>query len=326
MNETTAIHPLYLAALAFLIYTFFAAAMFYISAGQVVALHKFKTTERSIFKKQAVQSLSLVMVISLVFFALSLADFMYFKKIYGQLSARDYNLIKFIPPFACVCFVLTLAWKTLVQKATKINFIHYLLGLVTTLAHLINTCFIFVISFYFLFAMNNIAPASVDAEVNSSTFVALTNAFMAFLAPGLDAKNGFMLDFAFYILAFIFIMPALAYTLQMQSTLMVRKLDDYGRDYYMQTIKKYSKSALHFSECLTCLIVVIVGFSMYEPDKLPFALPMTEALAALLMFPLATVSLYIITKSENPLRHKIAIYTAPILHLFPSIIYILLTR
>lgn len=309
----------YLLSLTLIIYTLLATSLLLISLRQVLVLHKGKKTQRGIYKKRALQSLQLSFVLSFLLFIFSVLDMTFFNKFYALFSQELRFLASFIPVFLAFATLCTLLWIGGIKKEKKYStsvwaFLSSLFLLKTTL---------FLVSLSFLFFYNQTPVLFVEILTTQTPtllpYYAVLNKFFSIMSPIYNYIPLFCAFSLFVLLA----SETLAYSLQLLYTLFCRKVDDFGRDYYTQSLKVLGRGAFYASLLLTLFMLAVLAGNYFNYLIMPFILTQTSIL--LLLAPLACINFALIVLSSQPLRHKIAILISPLFIFISSTFFILQT-
>ncbi len=313
--------PLFLLALCLMMYAFFSGLMFSISFRQIFVLHKAKVTQRSMYKKRAIQALGSTLILNLVFFLLSIADIFYFQTMYGLLSQELRFLAFYVPIFLGISLVFTFLWLNNLQSE-KTNFIASISAFIAVVAHLKN--FFLLIAFAYLFFYNTAPTEAVlfitpNAESAFMPLIAIINKALSIMQP-------ISLDVPFFLLFALFMLLAsttLAYAWQLQSTLHSRNKDDFGRDYYMLALKDLAKAGAFSSLLLTLFMLTYTALAYLGSQVMNMSFSQNNFI--LILMPLACVNFFVIAFAQNPIRHKISISILTFMVLIPITFFILFT-
>ncbi len=319
MTSTFTVNSLYLLSLTLLIFTFFTGATFSTAFKQVFVLSIGKKANRNIYKKRAIQALNLTFVVNTVLFIFSAVDLAFFKIFYGLLSIELSFLAQFIPLFTGLSMIFSRLWLHSLKKSPK-PIISGCWAFLTVLVQL--KAFLILSSITFLYFYNS-------TPLESQIFFAVTESssllpLILFANKALSILYPILVQiklFALILLFFFLVGGSLAYTTQLFYTLMSRKIDDFGRDYYIQTLNLLSRNAFRATFFLTVFLIAIVALSYFDMSIMLYAF--NQLSYASILIPLALINLLFVALSNNALRHKIAIVISPFLILIGSTFFFL---
>ncbi len=300
--------------LALLFFTLFIGAAATISLRQIFALSQGVKTQRSHYKKRAIQALELAFVLYSVLFFISAIDIGFTKIFFTSINNAVYNVIVFLPIFLSFSLFLVRYWFRDL-KASQGNTISWFWALLSAFTS-IKALGLIIIGTYVTLYISPESQNLVDPEILS------TNQYIAFIQNAIN--NIYLpmfskLTHCLYMLAFFLLSGiAMGYSLQLLYTLICRSNDDFGRDYYNASIKDYTKNA-YFAMTLLCTLVLIGILG----QVIPFAINNLAYVVA--FYPLVLVLYFVIMRSQNPLRFKISIAICPLLLLIASVFFVVQT-
>ncbi len=289
----SSIYPFMQYSILFLFSALLAFSIFYICVEQIFVLYKSRTTQRAIYKKRALQSGQLILVLSFVSSAiLSL----HYKELFLALA------------FSIATFVFNTFWLLGVKSEKSVfTFFSGALSVIFSLSFAVFTYGCAYVQFYTNYPMTFLFE-QVPANLNIYEFTpALFYTFLPYI-QFTNVKIYLLISFFLYL---VFSGNSIAFSLQLQNTLFSRKKDDYGRDYYSSTLTELGKNAFRSTLMLCLLISLFIFLSFTRFGYIPFTLNKLSAI--LLLLPIATVNFAILGMSYNPLRHKIALIISPLL-------------
>ncbi len=319
MTTTFSVNSLYLLSLTLLIYTFFAGSTFSTALKQVFVLSIGKKANRNIYKKRAIQALNLTFVVNTILFAFSAVDLAFFNVFYSLLSIELSFLAQFIPIFTGLSMVFSRLWLHSLKRSSK-PIISGGWAFLTILVQLKAFFILCCITFLYFYNSTPLESQIFFAVTETSTYLPLilfANKTLSILYPILTQIK----LFALVLLFFFLVGGSLAYTSQLFYTLMSRKIDDFGRDYYIQTLNLLSRNAFRATFFLTIFVLAVVVLTYFEMSLMVYAF--NQLSYASLLLPLALINLLFVALSNNALRHKIAIIISPFLILIGSTFFFL---
>ncbi len=304
--------------LSLLVFTFLICASVTITLRQIFTLQKSVSTQRSIYKKRAIQALELAFVLYSILFFASAIDITFTQVFFTSLDDGVYNIIVFLPIFLSFSLFLVRYWFRALKKS-ETNTVSWFWALVSAFTSLKSIGLILISTYFTLYCAPPIGPQLPLFEIDKTSALApyieffsnvVINIYMPMLAYPLQC---------FYMTVFFIVSGlALGYAFQIFYTLICRDNDDFGRDYYNTSIKDYSRNAYNSIALLCALVLIgIVG------NIIPFARNTNAIL--IVLFPIVLVFYFLIMRSENPLRNKVSIAVSPLFLLIASVFFVLQT-
>ncbi len=304
--------------LSLLVFTFLTSASATITLRQIFTLQKAVSSQRSIYKKRAIQALELSFVLYSILFFASAIDIAFTQVFFTSLDNAVYNIIVFLPIFLSFSLFLVRYWFRALKKSEN-NTVSWFWALVSAFTSLKSIGVIIISAYYSLYVIPPIGPQVPLFEIDEASALApyleffsnvVTNIYMPMLASPLQC--------VYMVFFFILSGLVLGYAFQVFYTLICRNNDDFGRDYYNQSIKDYAKNA-YYSTALLCAMVLLGIVA----NIIPFAKNSDALLIAL--FPIVLILYFSIMRSENPLRYKVSIALSPLFILIASVFFVLQT-
>ncbi len=308
----------YIVSFFLLLFTFFIGSACFTNIRQIFVLRRGVITERGMYKKRAIQALQFCTVLNFPLFLYTAYEIC-FPKLFLFLVIKFYTLLMFLPIFLGLSSIGALFWINALKKQQEKS-VSWFWALFCAFVNLKAFSIMIILSYHFFYCpqISNIQFFLAEPDIFYPV-VAFYNKFANFTYPFLQNPQ----QLIFMIFFFLVSSSTLAYALQLLNTLLCRKIDDFGRDYYSQTISLLSRNAFRscFFLCLVILVPILSPFLDYQIINFP----LTETALALLVFPLTLISFIIIALSKNPLRHKITIFLSPLFILSGSLFFIFQT-
>ncbi len=274
---------------------------------QIFVLKQGVTAKRTVYKKRAIQSLEFALVVNVFLFLTSAIDVMFAHSIFAHVGKELSFITVFFPAFLFANIVFLFLWIRVLKKSEETK-VFWAFALITAFTSIKIISIILILVFRLFYTVTaEVLPFFVVVEGSSmaSLFIFYNKLFSAML-PFVQQP----ISSTFIVLFFLASGSALGSAFQMLYTLICRKIDDFGRDYYAQTLKVLGAAGFRSSLLLTLLVAIAIIASLANAAIIPLNLDTTALF--IVFIPLALANFIMIALSQNSLRFKISICTSPI--------------